>query len=236
MLNQLVQQINEPVLQLHGEDMQATKFLENRSIRHYKNVLGSKRFLVIDEAQKVENIGKILKLMIDGIEDLKILVTGSSAFDMSNQLGEPLTGRKISFFLFPISIQEWQAEEDYFQLSANLQERLVFGNYPELMHYVDREQKIRHLNELVRDYLLKDILEFEGVRYSSKIYDLLRLVAFQIGGEVALSELSNKLGLDRNTVERYLHLMTQVFVLFKIGGYSRNLRKEVTKSSKWFFL
>lgn len=235
LLKKLVSEANEPVLLFNGEDIEVQRLLETRSIANYERLLGTTRFLVIDEAQKIPEIGKILKLMIDSIPGLKILVTGSSAFDLSGKLGEPLTGRNKSFHLFPLSEQELDHLNPPTEKRAFLEDRLVFGSYPEVVSINGAEAKKDYLRDLVNDYLLRDLLAYEGIRNSGKIKDLLRLIAFQLGSEVSMNELSSNLGIARNTVENYLDLLTKVFVIFKVEGYSRNLRKEVTKSSKWFF-
>lgn len=233
--NRLLAGIEEPHLYWSGEDTELWKLLETRSVAHYKNLIGSYRLLVIDEAQKIRDIGAVLKLMVDHIEGLKVITTGSSAFDLNKRLGEPLTGRKWTYHLFPLSEQEWSGKEDFLTQQTNLRERMVLGNYPELIHLPDRNDKTAYLTQLVRDYLLKDILELEGLRNTHKVMDLLRLIAFQTGSEVSISELGRQLGMDKNTVERYLNLLAEIFVLFNVRAYSRNLRKEITKSSKWYF-
>jgi len=235
LINQLLKKTEMPYLLLSGEDIDTHKLLQHRSVQNYKRVLGEKRFLVIDEAQKIPEIGIKLKLMVDHIEGLKVLVTGSSAFDISNKMGEPLTGRKITYNLFALSEQELNQIENIVEKQGNLKHRLVYGNYPELVQFQDDDRKAEYLREIVNDYLFKDILAFENIRNSDKIYDLLRLIAFQIGGEVSLEELGRQLSMSKNTVEKYLDLLSKVFVLHKVGGFSRNLRKEIAKTSRWYF-
>ena len=235
LLKTLLQDIDEPFLLWNGEDTELEKRLRARSIVHYKNIIGDYKLLIIDEAQKIKEIGLILKLMVDHLDGLKIIATGSSAFDLNLRLGEPLTGRKWTFRLFPISAQEWAMEEDFMTQEAQLNERLVLGNYPELMHLANRQEKEQYLTTLVKDYLLKDIFELEGLRNTRKLTDLLRLLAHQAGSEVSLTELGRQLGMDRKTVDRYIDLLEQVFIVFNVRGYSRNLRKEIVKNSKWYF-
>jgi predicted AAA+ superfamily ATPase len=225
----------EKVLQLNGEDMATAEVLKQRTVENYKRLLGNYTVLVIDEAQKIEDIGSILKLMVDEIPDIKILVTGSSMFDLTNKLGEPLTGRKRTFELFPLAQMEYQQYENLVQTKSNLEERLIYGCYPELLQYTNNKDKEGYLKQLVNDYLLKDILAFEGVRNASKMLDLLKLIAFQVGKEVSLDELGRQLGMSKNTVEKYLDLLTKVFVIYKVQGFSRNLRSEIVKSNKWYF-
>src|SRR5690554_7362764 len=156
-------------------------------------------------------------------------------FDLANTLGEPLVGRKNTLYLFPLAQLEFSQYENYKQTKENLEQRLLFGSYPELEQYSDWEEKQDYLFEIVNAYLLKDILIYDGIKNSHKVYDLLRLIAFQVGKEVSLQELGNQLQLSKNTVERYLDLLSKVFVLFKVEGFSKNLRKEITKSSRWYF-
>ncbi|MFV0593477.1 MAG: ATP-binding protein [Draconibacterium sp.] len=232
----LLEKINEPVLSLNGEDINVHDKLAIRSIENYKQLLGSYKFLYIDEAQKIPEIGLKLKLMIDEIEDLKIIISGSSSFDIHKDAGEPLTGRKYTFNLFALSENEYNQIENKIDKIDKVRERLIFGNYPELLQLPDREDKIDYLNEMVSSYLLKDILVYENIKNSQKIFNLLRLIAFQIGGEVSLQELGKQLGISKNTVEKYLDLLSKVFILHKVEGFSRNLRKEITKNSRWYFL
>ena len=227
--------LNEEHLLLNGEDISTMAVLTERTIENYKRLLGNKKLLIIDEAQKIPEIGLILKLMVDNINGIKIIATGSSVFDMVNKLGEPLTGRKHTFHLFPFAQMEYSTYEDLTQTRARLEERLIYGCYPELLQLSGNDEKANYLKEIVNAYLLKDILEIDGVRNSNKMLNLLRLISFQIGKQVSLDELGKQLGLSRNTVERYLDLLSKVFVIFKVSGFSRNLRNEVSKTNRWYF-
>ena len=235
LIEQIIGKVDEPYLLLNGEDFSAVELLERRSIQNYRNILGEKKLLLIDEAQKIPGIGNMLKLMVDHIKGLKILVTGSSAFDISNYTGEPLTGRKTTYNLFTLSEQELDQVETEFQKQDNLQKRLVYGNYPELLQLKDDGQKIEYLRDLVNSYLLKDIIAFENIRNADKIIDLLKLLAYQIGQEVSLQELGNQLAMSKNTVDKYLDLLSKTYVIYKVRGFSGNLRKEVTKNNRWYF-
>jgi predicted AAA+ superfamily ATPase len=225
----------ETYLQLNGEDIHDANLLQERSISNYKRLLANIDLLVIDEAQTIPNIGLILKLIVDSIEGIKIIATGSSIFDLNNNLGEPLVGRKNTLYLFPLAQIEFGIKENYKQTIENLEERLLFGGYPELIQYQDWEEKKEYMNEIINSYLLKDILIFEGIKQADKIYNLLRLIAYQVGKEVSLQELGNQLQLSKNTVDTYLDLLSKVFIIFKVEGFSRNLRKEIVKSSRWYF-
>lgn len=220
---------------LNGEDQDVQALLATRTAANYKRVLGNTKLLIIDEAQVIPEIGKILKLLIDSFKDLTIIASGSSAFDLSNQTGEPLTGRSLTYYLYPIAQVELNGIENGLQTTQNLEDRLIFGSYPELFQLTTITEKAQYLTELVQSYLLKDILMFENIQNSAKLFELLKLIAFQVGSEVSVDELSRGLGIAKNTVDRYLDLLSKVFVIYKVGGYSNNLRKEVTKSSKWYF-
>ena len=235
LIKKYLQTTTEKVLQLNGEDSNDARLLEERSVANYSKLLQDISILVIDEAQNISEIGQILKLIVDSIEGIKVIATGSSMFDLANKLGEPLVGRKNTLFLFPLAQIEFSQFENYKQTAENLEERLIYGGYPELTHHESWYEKKDYLKEIVNSYLLKDILIFDGIKNSDKIYDLLRLIAFQVGKEVSLQELGNQLNMSKNTVERYLDLLSKVFIIFKIEGFSRNLRKEITKSSRWYF-
>lgn len=235
LLKDIISILDKDFLLLNGEDINTHLLLKKRSVENYSNILGGKRILLIDEAQKIPEIGSILKLIVDGIDGVRIIVTGSSAFDLLNLAGEPLTGRKHTFILHPLSVREYAVQETALIRPDRLMQRLLYGNYPELLHIEDTKSKQEYLNEIVSSYLLRDILSFENIRNSEKVINLLRLVAFQISGLVSLHEIGRQIGISKNTVEKYLDLLSKVFVLFKIEGFSRNLRKEITKSSKWYF-
>lgn len=235
LLKKILSTIGFKTLFLQGEDADTQRLFAERSIANYQRILQNIELLVIDEAQAVPEIGKILKLIIDNIEGIRVIVTGSSAFDLANLSGEPLTGRAFFHELYPISQHELMEQENALQTSQNLEDRLIYGGYPELWNLPFGVTKAEYLKELLNTYLLKDIISFEGIRNSSKIRDLLRLIAFQIGKEVSLEGLSKQLQLSRNTVEKYLDLCSKVFVLKKIEAFSGNLRKEISKSSRWYF-
>jgi predicted AAA+ superfamily ATPase len=235
LIQQILKQVSEPYLLLHGEDQDVKRQLEYRSTQRYKNILGDIRLLIIDEAQKISEVGSVLKLMVDTIEGIKILATGSSAFDLEKFMGEPLTGRKTTFNLFALSEGELNQAEDLFQKQANLRQRLVYGNYPELQYIPNEQDKKIYLDELINSYLLKDILEFDLIRNSNKILQLLRLIAYQIGSEISYTELGKQLGMSKNTVERYLDLLSKVFIVHSVGAFSRNLRKEIVRGRRWYF-
>ncbi len=221
---------------LNAEDAITREILSTRNVSSYKRNLEGIDLMVIDEAQTIPDIGQILKLIVDEIDGIKILATGSSAFDLLNKFGEPLTGRSFSFHLFPFSQEELMEIENPIKAKQKLEERLLFGMYPELTEYNTIAQKKTYLNNLINTYLLKDILAIDGLRGTSKIMDLLKLIAYQVGNEVSPHELGKQLGMSKNTVDKYLNLLQKVFIIFELKAFSKNLRKEVSKNRKWYFV
>lgn len=237
LLKQVIEQLNDSeILVLNGEDQKTIDRLAIRSVENFKTLLGNAKFLIIDEAQSIPDIGNKLKLLVDELPDVHVIVSGSSMFELNNKLGEPLVGRSKVVQLFPFSQLEYQHHENIIETDARLEERLIYGSYPELIHLSSDEEQTDYLEGLVNSYLFKDILAYDGIKKADKIIDLLRLIAFQIGNEVSIDELATSLkGISRNTIESYLDLLSKVFVIYPIRGFSRNLRKEISKSSRWYF-
>lgn len=225
----------ENALFVTGEDVFVREFLSSSSTTKLANFIGGKNLLVIDEAQFIPDIGLNLKLIVDHLPGVQVIATGSSTFDLAKHIGEPLTGRKTTIKMYPISQMELNQIENSVETKARLETRLLFGSYPEVVTLESDQLKREYLHEIVNSYLLKDILAFEGMKQSKKLIDLLVLLTFQIGKEVSHSELAAQLSISKNTVEKYLDLLEQVFVLVNIRGFSRNLRKEVTKTSRYYF-
>jgi len=223
------------VLLLQGEDMQVAELLGKRTIAGYRKLINGKKIIIIDEAQAIPEIGKVLKLMIDNIKGITLLVTGSSSFDLVHKTGEPLVGRNIVYYLYPVAQCELAATEDRLVTLQNLEDRLVYGSYPELWHSDNTEEQAEYLKQLVNSYLLKDLLMMENIKGANVLFRLLQLLAWQVGSIVSTVELGNSLQINKLTVERYLDLLTKVFIIYPLTGYSGNLRKEITKSKKWFF-
>ena len=237
LLKQIASKLPEAqTLFLNGEDQRTIDRMAERSVENFKLLLGSAKFLFIDEAQNIPDIGGKLKLLVDEIPDVHVIVTGSSMFELNNKLGQPLVGRSHVIQLFPLAQIEYQTQENTVETFSKLEQRLIFGSYPELLNFSDNEEKIDYLEGIVSSYLLKDILAYEGIKKADKIIDLLRLIAFQIGNEVSLDELAiNLKGISRNTIESYLDLLSKVFIIYPVKGFSRNLRKEISKSNRWYF-
>lgn len=196
---------------------------------------GGYELVVIDEAQKIENIGEALKLLIDSVADIKVLVIGSSSFELAGQIGEPLTGRKTTLTLFPVSLLELMDQKNEFEIKQSLEQYLVYGSYPEIITRASNKDREEILREIINSYLLRDILELDKVKAAKTLLDLLRLLAFQVGSEVSLTELGGQLGMDKKTVGRYLDLFEKSFIIFNLRGYSRNLRDEIKEKSKYYF-
>ncbi len=234
LLKKIDADLKPKTLWLNGEDQFTADLLKQRTVANYKRLLQGYEILIIDEAQYIPDIHRKLKLMIDEIKPLHIIITGSSAFDLQ-QGSEPLVGRMFTYQLYPLAQMELGKTENLLQTKQLLDERLVFGSYPEVVTLSTLQEKENYLTDLINTYLLKDILAFQDVRNPQKIKDLLVLLAYQIGNEVSLDELGKQLGISKNTVDRYLNLLTKVFVIYSRGGYSNNLRKEVVKSSRWYF-
>lgn len=220
---------------INADELIYREALASQSKRTLGELLGESELLVIDEAQRVPDIGLNLKILVDGFPQAAIIATGSASFDLANKVSEPLTGRSLTFNLYPVSYGELQMVFGAFETRSLLERWLIWGGYPAIVTSESVALRERLLGELVGAYLYRDILEMEGVRRSEKIVDLLRLLAFQIGQEVSLAELATSVAVNRQTVERYLDLLEKVFVIFKVGGFSRNLRKEVTKNARYYF-
>ena len=191
--------------------------------------------ITIDEAQKIPNIGIGLKILVDNIKNIRVLVTGSSSFELAQQTGEPLTGRKRTRTLYPLSQIELKDIYNDFELKENLKDFLIFGSYPEIITAKNSQEKITALEEISDSYLLKDVLALEKIKKPEKLVKLLKLLAFQVGNEVSFHELAIQLKLDVKTIEKYIDILEKAFVIKTLGAYARNLRKEITTKNKIYF-
>lgn len=218
-----------------GEDISVQKILSSSDIQLIKEYAHGYDLIVLDEAQNIPEVGKGLKILVDHIPGIKVIATGSSSFDLSNKIGEPLVGRQRVLKLFPISMGELLGHHNKVELGNRLEEFLIYGSYPEVLTIESKEEKARYLVELVNSYLLKDILALERVRSPQVLLDLLRLLAYQVGSEVSLNELAGQLKLDTKTIGRYLDLLEKSFIILSLGGFSKNLRNEVTSKKKYFY-
>lgn len=235
LVESVLEGIDKKVLRLNGDMLGNNTAIFSRDLQKLEALVYGYDILFIDEAQRIPEIGINLKILYDNIKNLKIIVTGSSSLDLASSIKEPITGRKKQYTLYPISFLELNEIYNKHELSHGIEERMIFGSYPEVFHIKSKEAKIEYIAKLAEDYLYKDVLELENIRYHHKLRDLLRLLAFQVGSEVSLNELASTLGLGKDTVARYIDLLEQSFVLFRLRGFSRNLRKEVNKQPKIYF-
>ncbi len=219
-----------------GDDITMHKTLGTQNLSEIKSFCEGYELIAIDEAHKIPNIGMGLKLMTDHIKGLRVVATGSSSFELAGQTGEPLTGRKTTLHLWPVSQMELLHHFNRFELKEKLAEFLIYGSYPAVVAARSAEEKKRILMEIAGSYLFRDILEFERIRSPQILLDLLRMLAFQVGSEVSVNELSKNLGIDNKTVNRYLELLEKTFILIKLRGYSGNLRKEISRHAKYYFV
>jgi len=222
-------------LAINADEMRYTDVLSSRDLRRLRGLVEGYELLFVDEAQRIPEIGVNLKLLVDHLPNLRIVVTGSSSLDLASKVQEPLTGRAWVHRLYPIAMSELAQIHNPFELDDMLDERLVYGSYPEIFALVGDAQRREYLQNLSASYLYKDVLEIGGVRHSSKLRNLVRLLAFQIGQEVSLTELGSQLQMSKDTVASYIDRLEQSFVVFRLGGFSRNLRKEVSKQDKIYF-
>lgn len=218
-----------------GDIIQILQILGSQDFSKILTYIEGYDLLAIDEAQNIPNIGKGLKIIIDQESNIRVIVTGSSAFELAGQVGEPLTGRKFTLFLYPMVKNELLAQLNHFELRQKLEEFLIFGSYPEVMSFSKRRMKIEAIREIANSYLLKDILAFDRIKNSRPILNLVQLLAFQMGSEVSLNELAFQVGVDTKTIGRYLDLLEKSFVIVRLSGFSRNLRQEITNKSKYYF-
>jgi len=218
-----------------GENIKVQNIFNSQDFDAIKEYAQDYELIVIDEAQKIKGIGQGLKILVDHVPGIKIIATGSSSFELAGQIGEPLTGRKKTLNLFPVSQIELSQLYNPSEIKEKLSEYLIYGCYPEVVATKNINKKKELLEEISQSYLLKDILELEKVKSSKILLDMLRLLAFQVGNEVSLTEIAQQVGIDYKTVARYLDLFEKSFVIYNLRGYSKNLRKEVTRKSKYYF-
>jgi hypothetical protein len=231
----IIEKLKLKTLKINADERKYHDILSSRDLDKMKSLVSGYELLFIDEAQRIENIGVNLKILSDGVKNLKIIVTGSSSFDLANKIKEPLTGRTWTYNLYPLSFLELSDEYNEFELKELLENFLVFGNYPEIFTTENFMDKIKLLEEITTSYLYKDILELESIKKSDKIHKLLKLLSFQIGNEVSINELANKLDLNNETVGKYIDLLEKSFIIFRLSALSKNPRKEITKKDKIYF-
>lgn len=221
------------VLWFNGDEPDVRALFENITSTRLKAIIGQRRLVVIDEAQRISNIGLCMKLITDNLPEVQLIATGSSSFDLANNIQEPLTGRKKEYQMFPLSFQELVEANGWMDERRLLPHRLVYGSYPDVLNHAGEEKET--LTELADSYLYKDILSFDRIKKSEKLVKLLQALAYQVGSLVTYNELAGLCGLDAKTVESYVQLLEQAFIIFRLGSYSRNLRNELKFSRKIYF-
>ncbi len=234
LVQELLKEYGEKGRYLNCEILSIEQSLSAAEPERLKAYLGNYKLIVLDEAQNIPNIGKILKVITDSLKNIQVIATGSSSFDLANKTSEPMTGRVIQYTLFPLSVLEIKNESDWFSIDAQLENILRFGLYPEIITSNENDA-IDRLEHLASSYLFKDLLKFEGIKKSSLLKNLLISLALQLGNEVNYNELATKLNVSSLTIQKYIDLLEQSFVIYKLNSFSRNIRKEITKSFKVYF-
>ena len=234
-LKQISDKIKVPSLTLNGEDMATASLLGERNIETYRSLVGQSKLVLIDEAQKIRNIELVLKLMVDELEGIGVIASGSSNINPGIKSDDLLNGKKTTLYLFPIAQKELAATENPHHSRAKLEERMIYGSYPEVLNLPEKQDKEEYLGELINSFLIKEVFTQEGIRNSSLIITLLKLMALRVGKEVSLDEIGKQIGINKLTVARYLQILSNAFVIHQVKGLRRNLGREVSKSSKWYF-
>jgi len=233
LLRNLLRQQSEPFLELNCDEQEAREALSGINVERWRRLVGNNKIVLIDEAQRVENIGIALKLGHDNLSGVQLLVSGSSALGLRDTINEPLTGRKFEFQLFPIATNELLQTGGELLARQTFESRLIYGSYPDIL--VNAEDAAARLTSLANDYLYKDILSLEGIRKPTLLNKLLVALALQVGSEVSYNELGQTVGSDAKTVEKYIYLLEKCFIVFRLQAFSRNLRTELKRSRKIYF-
>ena len=233
LLNKMFQAQQKDIFWLNGDSNDTVALFENINASRIKALIGNAKTLVIDEAQRISDIGIKLKQIIDQIPDLQVVATGSSSFDLANKINEPLTGRKWEYTLYPLSYKELADHNGLLEEIRMLPHRLIYGCYPDVVNNVGDEQKT--LTEIANSYLYKDVMDYEGIHKADKLVTLLQALAYQLGSEVSLTELSQLTGLDVKTVDKYITILEQAYIVFRLRSYSRNHLNELKHSRKIYF-
>jgi uncharacterized protein len=232
LLQQLTAQ-KKDVLWLNADEASVRASFENPSVVQLKQIIGKHSILVIDEAQLITDVGRVIKLIVDNIKGVQVIATGSSAFELKNKMNEPLTGRKWEYHLFPLSIKEIADKDGALSMKQNLSQRLIYGSYPAVVNEPANAKNI--ITELSESYLYKDLFMWSGIKKPEKIVTLLKALAYQVGSQVSFNELSQLVQLDKETIERYIEILEKCYIIFRLESYSKNLRNELKKSRKIYF-
>jgi len=233
LFRQITEKLEEPVLMLNCDEPEVRELLAGMNLVELKLMIGKHRVVVIDEAQRVPEIGMTLKRITDNFPEVQLLVTGSSSFELQNRLNEPLTGRKYEYHLFPISTRELLEHGGLIAVKQSLESRLIYGSYPDIVNHADEAKEL--LMNIAGSYLYKDILALEDVRRPALLEKLLVALALQVGSEISYNEIAQTVGSDSKTVEKYIDLLEKCYIVFRLGAFNRNLRTELKKSKKVYF-
>ena len=229
----LITDLNKKTIFLNGDESDVLALFENPNVTKLKNIVGDNEILVIDEAQRITNIGIVLKIMVDQIKSVQVIATGSSSFELANKLNEPLTGRKYEMHLFPMAFSEMVAENGLLEEKRNLEQRLIYGSYPEIVtHSIDAKE---HIKLIANSYLYKDLFLLDQIMKPVLLQKIVKALALQVGSEVNYNELSKLIQIDNKTVEKYIDLLEKAFVIFKLPALSGNVRNEIKKGKKIYF-
>jgi predicted AAA+ superfamily ATPase len=231
--NMLLNDLNLPVLRLNGDEFDTRELFKEANSVKLKNIIGNHKILFLDEAQRIPEIGLVIKIIVDQIKDVQVIATGSSSFELAGKINEPLTGRKYEMALLPPSYQELETHFGFLGEQRLLEQRLVFGSYPEIVTDLDMAQE--HLSLIANSYLYKDVFELEQIKQPLLFQKLVKALALQVGSEVRINELCTLVGADNKTIAKYIALLEQAFVLFSVPSYSKNVRNELKKSRKIYF-
>ncbi|MFO7686724.1 MAG: ATP-binding protein [Desulfobacterales bacterium] len=234
LIKALLERSGQPFLLLNADEPDVRELLNHPTSTRLRTIIGTHKVLCVDEAQRIANIGLTLKLVIDQIPEVQVVATGSSAFELNSSIAEPLTGRKFEFTLFPLSFAELAAYEGLLEERRYLEQRLVYGSYPEVATHLEMAEELVRL--LTESYLFKDLLLLEGLKKPPLLEKLVKALALQLGSEVSFHELAQLTGADAHTVERYIDLLEKAYVLFRFPAFSRNVRNEIKKGKKIYFL
>jgi predicted AAA+ superfamily ATPase len=218
---------------LNGDDPEIRNLLENTGVSKLRSIIGKNTLIFIDEAQRIKDIGLISKMIIDQFKDVQLLISGSSALEINQSTQEPLTGRKFEYQLFPISWEEFENHVGYLEANTQLEERLIYGMYPDVLN--NRSDAGEILKQLTTSYLYKDVLSITGIKKPELLDKLLKALALQIGSEVSYNELANLLQIDKTTVSKYIDLLEKTYIIFRLNSYSRNQRNEIKNNRKIYF-
>lgn len=233
MLKAMLKNYSGNILSLDGDDVTIQNLMNRPNTQQLKQIIGNNRIIFLDEAQRIPEIGLTSKIILDQFKDVQLILSGSSSFELYNKVNEPLTGRKWSFSLWPVSWEEWQSHIGYVKAAQDIENRLVFGFYPDVLIHEENQEMV--LSELTESYLYKDVLMYEGLKKPAVLKKLLQALAFQVGSEVSLQELAQTVGADPKTVDAYIDILEKAWIIFRLTPLSRNLRNEIKAKNKIYF-